>query len=230
MAEFNEIPNRETINASEKRVEAITTENTIDSARKAAFVLTSFGFERLKNKAFNELLFDKNDDAEVSKGSFGLPIFTNLEIQGGSYQFFNDETQRNEINSYSGLQLDTVLMTVTMSKNIITTQVQGRNGTVKEYTSDGDFEIDVRGVLIGDGQNNYPELEVEELVRLLTVPDTLTVTSDFLSRFSSISPAGIEGIDKVVVTDFSFPQKEGYRNAQLFQFKLLSNAPIQLTI
>jgi hypothetical protein len=117
-----------------------------------------------------------------------------------------------------------------MAKNIVTTQIQGRNGTIKEYVSDGDFEIDVRGVIVGDGQNEYPSLDVEELVRLLTVPDTLTVTSDFLSRFSSISPLGIEGIDNVVITDFSLPQREGFRNAQLFQFKMLSNEPIELTI
>lgn len=227
MAEFNRIPKKETI-ASEGVEPQIDRAALITQNRAIEYTLKGFGLKKLQAAFFK--VDEETSDAKVSEGSFGLPVFTNLEIQGGSYQFFNDETQRNEINNYSGVTLDTVLMTVTMSKNIITTQVQGRNGTVKEYTSDGDFEIDVRGVLIGDGQNNYPSLEVEELVRLLTVPDTLTVTSDFLTRFSSISPKGIEGIDKVVVTDFSLPQKEGYRNAQLFQFKMLSNEPIQLTI
>jgi hypothetical protein len=211
-----------------------TTQPQIDRAavikenKSAAFIVRGFGLQRLQTKFFN--VDEELSDAEVSKGNFGLPVFTNLEIEGGSYQFFNEDTQQNEINTYAGVTLDTVLMTVSMAKNIVTTQIQGRNGTIKEYVSDGDFEIDVRGVIVGDGQNEYPSLDVEELVRLLTVPDTLTVTSDFLSRFSSISPLGIEGIDNVVITDFSLPQREGFRNAQLFQFKMLSNEPIELTI
>ena len=227
MAEFNTIPEKETIKG--KNVTAsLTGADVIKQQTAAQYIVRGFALQRLQTKFFN--VTEENTDEVVGKGNFGLPIFTNLEFEGGSYQFYNEDTERDEILSYAGITLDTVLMTVSMNKNIIKTAVQGRNGTVKEYSNDGDFEIDVRGVIVGDGQNVYPSLEVEELVRMLTVTDTLSINSDFLSRFSSISPTGIEGISDVVIESFTLPQREGFRNAQLFQFKMISNTPIELTI
>jgi hypothetical protein len=202
----------------------------INRNKTAEFIIKGFALQALQTKFFKvESQFSDNEitstDAPPPEASFGQAVFTNLEFAGGSFQ-----TLDGDVIAYQPLRLDTVLMSVSMPKNIVTTAIQGRSGTVKEYASDGDFEINVQGVLVGEGQNEYPSTEVEILNALLTVPERLEVTSEFLDRFGVISPTGMPGINEVVITDFAFQQQEGYRNVQLFNFKMLSDTPIELTI
>ena len=65
---------------------------------------------------------------------------------------------------------------------------------------------------------------------LFSVPDSLQVTSEFLNHFGVISPTGLSGIDEDVITDYNFPQQEGFRNQQLFNCKMISDTPIELII
>ena len=157
---------------------AITEADNIQAKTKQAFILAGFNLQRLKPNEFQvlRLLRQDSDNELVSnkippEQSFGLPIFTNLEFEAGSFQ-----TLDGDIIEFQELRLDSVLMTVTMSKNIVKTAIQGKSGTVKEYVSDGDFEIDVRGVLVGNGHNVYPEDETERLTNLLTIPEKLKIT------------------------------------------------------
>ncbi len=146
-----------------------------------------------------------------------------LYDDGDQYIFMDNQT-------YEQLNIDTVLMTVSQTKNIIRTQIQGKSGTIKEYVSDGDFEIDVAGIIVSEGENTYPVEEVEALMQLFSIPDSLRVTSEFLNHFFVASPKGISGIDEVVITDFNFPQQEGIRNSQNFTCKMISDIPIELII
>lgn len=122
--------------------------------------------------------------------------------------------------TFSGLRIDTVLFQVAQSKNIVKTAVQGFNGTVKEYTSDGDFEINVAGSIVGENPNEYPETDVQTLIKLLSIPEPLEITSEFLGFF---------GITTVVVESFAFQQNAGFRNVQPFTIRMLSDRPIELT-
>lgn len=201
------------------------------------------------------LLFRKrftNDDLPIKTSVLGTDVYTNLTFQGGSFLPLGEFAPIN----YGALEIDTILMTVSQAKNIVTTQIQGKTGTFKEYINDGDFQIDVRGLLVGSEPNIYPTEQVEALVRLFSVPDTLRVTSEFLSHFGLLSPsaplaadttrqeaslgiftpnsappvAGLSGIDDVVIVDYSFPQLEGFRNQQPFTCKMVSDTPIELLI
>ena len=154
-----------------------------------------------------------------------LPVFTNLIFEPDRFQELD-----GQVISYEGLRLDAVLMEVSMQKNIIKNEVQGLNGTVKTYISDGDYNISVRGAITSGKAEVYPKEDVEQLQRLFTVPQAITVTSNFLTSFGSIQTKGISGISKVVVESFSFPQSEGFRDVQLFTCNLLSDTPIELTI
>jgi hypothetical protein len=232
MPEINNIPsNEENISQAPKNYN-IDTARLAASNKEAEYIIRGFALQRLQTKFFK--VGDQRSDKKVSEGDFGLPVFSNLKFGNIIFEVPDDnaetELKTAPIN-LQGITLDTVLMTVSMNKNIVKTAVQGRNGTVKEYISDGDFEIDVKGVIVGEGQNEYPGLDVEELIRVCTAPVTLKIEeSDFLTRFNSINPNEVEGISEVVITDFVLPQREGFRNAQLFQFKMLSNTPIELTI
>ncbi len=144
----------------------------------------------------------------------GTPVFSNLEFPAGNYK-----TLDGDIISFDGLVIDTVLFSIQQSKNIVTTPVQGKNGTQKEYVSDGDYNITVDGVLVGGFSNVYPEVDVNTLKEIVKVPETLKIISEFLDHFE---------INDVVITNFDFPQLSGSRNIQNFKLNLLSDTPIEL--
>jgi len=153
---------------------------------------------------------------------FGSLVFANLVFPAQNVT----DLEGNTI-SLPRARLDGVLMTVTQTKNIVTTPTQGRNGTVKEYISEGDFSISINGVIAGsdflgfkvsDG-NVYPEASVNEMIQIVRAPARLKVVSEFLDLF---------GISEVVVTDYDFPQTRGTRDNQLFTMQLLSDEPLEL--
>ena len=164
-------------------------------------------------------------EIKVKNSILGTEVFTNLTFQSGTFIPLGGGLPI----AYAGITIDSVLMTVSQPKNVIITPIQGKSGTFKEYVSDGDFQIDVKGMLISK-DNVYPEFTVETLMTIFSIPDSLQVTSEFLSHFGVVSPKGLSGIDEVVITDFSFPQEEGFRNQQLFTCKMISDSPIELTI
>ena len=96
----------------------------------------------------NPLPFDlENSDSvflnpDLQRSTFGTPIFSNLILGDPDNESNNTYTDfdGNLIN-YPTLRIDTVMFVVNLSKNIIKTATQGRNGTIKEYVSDGAFEI-----------------------------------------------------------------------------------------
>lgn len=113
---------------------------------------------------------------------------------------------------------DTVLFNVNQTKNIVKTALQGRNGTIKEYISDGDYVIDVKAALVSQNRE-YPEDAVRNLVAMLQLPFAIEVTSPLLQLF---------GVYSIVVEDYSFPTQAGFTNTQLVEMNCVSDSPIEL--
>lgn len=176
------------------------------------FTFTGAGLALLKPKLFS--ITDVQEDEPSRNSYFGTPVYSNIEIRPFQYQTLSGET----ISIQNGIVIDHVLINVSQTKNIVTTPIQGRNGTVKEYISDGDYQIEITGTISSD-TNNYPETDVNELVQILRAPVAINIISEFLNWFD---------IHSVVVTDYSFPQTEGVRNVQEFSINLLSDVPVEL--
>ncbi|GAB3194717.1 hypothetical protein ABID22_000130 [Pontibacter aydingkolensis] len=116
--------------------------------------------------------------------------------------------------------LDTVLVEISSSKNIVQTAINGMHGTVKEYISNGDYEVTISGAIVSKGKG-FPAEEVRTLNNILHAPIAIKVESELLSLFS---------IYNLVVTSDSFPSREGYTNTQLFSFNALSDEPLELKL
>jgi Domain of unknown function (DUF6046) len=135
----------------------------------------------------------------------GTPVFSDLVL-----------SDKRGVEVYLG----EALVNVSQVKNVIATPVVGRNGTIKEYVSDGDFVIKIQGVLVSNN-SLYPKEAFSDLLELLQTPDVIAVTSWFLQQF---------GIFNLVVTDYACPQAEGFENVQPFEISALSDAPIELVL
>lgn len=153
-------------------------------------------------------------DAALYLSSLGTPVYSDLDISGGTYT--DGDTQR----TYPALRFATVLFFVNMSKSIVVTNIQGRNGSVKEYISDDDYQITIQGTIVGS-QNTYPKESVDALKRVLDAPVALKVNSWYLNQL---------GIHSVVVKDYSLPQVAGRNNQQEFSISCLSDTPVILQI
>lgn len=192
---------------------------------KLKFILKGAAVDATKGILYRKREFDEDIPLD-GRSMLGTEVFTNLTFKAGSFIPLGGGVPI----AYEKLRLDTVLMTVSQTKNIIRTPIQGKSGTIKEYVADGDFEIDVSGIIVSEGENTYPTDEVEALMELFSIPDSLKITSEFLDHFGVIVPKGMAGISEVVITNFNFPQTKGMRNSQLFTCKMISDTPIELII
>lgn len=110
------------------------------------------------------------------------------------------------------LEVDNAIVSVSQQKQIVTTQVVGRRGTVKEYICDGDYAVNISvGIQpIEDGtiKDEYPIDGVRELRKFLTESESLRVQSTFLDLWE---------ITRIVVKSFNATQAtaSNYQQVQI---------------
>jgi hypothetical protein len=149
--------------------------------------------------------YNTTSDGDLSN-RFGLPIRGDLKLRG-----------YHSTDEY--YHLTDVLCAVTQTKNIVTTAVQGRNGTVKEFVSDGDYQISVVGRIVSAEADMFPFDEVTRFLALLKRQEPLEVVSPFVQLF---------GVYELVVTSYTLAQEEGMENVQTFSFDAVSETPVDL--
>ena len=154
------------------------------------------------------------EKAQKGDSYLNTPIMDNLVITAGKYT----DLEGNEID-YDEVVINTVLFEVTLPKNIIKTQIQGRNGTVKEYVSDADFQINCRG-MISQKTNAFPLFPVRDFKFAMEAPQQLKVTSQFLNQAFDIYD--------IVIESYNVSQTEGTRNEVPFTFTASSDVALGL--
>ena len=160
---------------------------------------------------------DADESAPVGFSSLGTPIFSNLIFPAGSYKD-EDGVQID----FEELVLNIVLFDVSQSKEIIKTPITGKRGNIKEYISDGDYTINIKGVLTSENPNAYPWDAVRKLKKIVEVPRHLEIVSKLLND--------VHNINYIVIESYSFPMNEGVQDAQYFDISAVSDDPIVLTI
>jgi hypothetical protein len=130
----------------------------------------------------------------------GTPIFMPLEIDG--YRMPNEP-----------------IITVTQTKLIVKTVVQGIKGTVKEEISMGDYNINIKGIIVNEESDEFPGDDVRRIRSLVEKTGALPVKSPFLSLF---------GIDRIVIEQSTFQGIEGHQSQQAYQLMAVSDRPLEL--
>ena len=171
--------------------------------RNIDYVIQQFG---LGNVSIKYDLDGGNIPSSNITSYLGTPVFGAVVLR---YEPFNLE-----------IGLRTVLCEVSMTKNIVKTPMQGVDGTIKEYISDGDYSVTIKGAIVSN-DNSLPEEGIKLLHQLCLVKDDIAVENEFLQLFD---------IYNIVIESYSFPEQEGYLNMQLFELQCISDKPIQLII
>ena len=177
------------------------------------FILNSFGLQAKSGVYVLPAATER--DEPVGSSLLGNPVMDNLNIEAGTYR------QDGRLISYSAISIDSVVFVVSQTKEIVITKVAGRAGSVKEYISEGDYQIQIQGAIVSPHQGVYPQDEVDNFIQVLKSPVALGVVSKFLQLFN---------INDLVITDYGLPQQKGYENVQLFQINALSDIAIELEL
>lgn len=183
-------------------------------------ILKGAGLAYLKPKFFNidlETVARENETYDLTTqigydkiGMLGLPVWDTVTLIAEPYTT-NDGTV---ISQPTGLTLDIALCEISNDRNIVKTKIAGANGTVKEYMSDGDYSINIKGSLVSKYSNMPPIDELNTFNILITHPEALTVRSNFLDYFD---------IQKLVIERPVIKQREGMRNVVDFELQCLSD-------
>lgn len=188
-------------------------------AKTGAFVLTTGALN-----AANPPIYDDGYLYVVPAGAFGLPIFDVLYFKAKSWT-------DNQGNNYtigdgtSQYMVSTCLITVSQDRNIVRTPVQGRDGTVKEYISDGDFEINIKGMLASNHRDIFPqgnrlvqggtyEMGMQTLQDFRFCKESISVSSNILNYFN---------IRDIVIQSMKYTQQEGDRSIVPFEIQAYSD-------
>ena len=156
---------------------------------------------------------------EVSdvKSALGLPVYSNLIIEEGNYE----DLDGNVINfAPGGFRIDSIVMVVSLSKNIVKTGVIDRAGTVKEHIAQGDYIISATATVVGE-KGTRPDEQVRAIREILEVPQALNVTSIFLQALE---------ITQIVIESADVAQRKGSQNIIDITFTASSDEPLEIEL
>lgn len=192
--------------------------------------LTDLLKEYTENKILN--VFDENKysknivqrgfvipDSELPTsyvGPLGTKVVSDVTLVGGTYY----DPLLNTNITFKTLTYPAVIMMATKAHKIIQTEIQGRDGTVKEYIGQDDTHITIEGIITGPN-GVYPRDAVADLDAWHRAPITKGIVGNFISNL---------GITNVVSTDCVFMQEEGGYSYQKFTLNLISDVPVELKL
>lgn len=155
-------------------------------------------------------------DKALYLSTLGTPVYTDLTFDQIRYS----TTGSNQTKVVPAITLQTVLMTISLPKNIIETAIQGADGTVPEYIGMGDYQITINGIIVGSN-GHYPRDEVAALKKMFDAPRAIPVVSWYLQNLD---------IYDVIVKDYAFDQEPGGYSQQNFTVNCRSYFPVELLI
>lgn len=160
----------------------------------------------------NVQVYDNEEDATV-KGALGNPIFMPLKLERTTYQIQRgNETKAVTIGE---MLLPIAILELSRVKNMAMTEVEGLDGTIKEYGSKGDWHVTVRGMLYNDN-DTYPEKELKHLLEFDDCPVAVEVACDLFSY---------TGIKKLTLNSIRIVPTPEFEDMQAFEIDAVQDAP-----
>jgi len=161
---------------------------------KALNIIVTQNFNDKKSDIISTFATAHTSDNFIRKSKLGNPVYSEVVIKK-SQDIVVDSDSFSSEKGY--IRFDTCIVTVNQQRNIIKTPIQGRNGTVKEYISDGDYSINIKGSILGDGADKLPEKIIKDAHTLFIEPNELWLECEFLRYF---------GIQYCVIESYNIDQ------------------------
>lgn len=125
------------------------------------------------------------------------------------------------LSADGGLTINDCLVGISNSKNVVTTPISGRNGTIKEYINRGDYQISISGMIMSNTFNLFPTERVRKFIRICEKEEAISFSNAFANHYN---------ITSVVVMDYKLSEKKATRNGVPFSLSLISDDPIEIKV
>lgn len=169
-----------------------------------------------KNPFAGQVQSSGRDQTTFALSPLGTQVMQEVVFQSVSYTDRNTGRQRKT----AGIKFINILISVSQQKKIITTEIPGRDGTIKEYIGMDDYEITFNGTING-ANGHHPADEIIALKDMLIPYLPTPVVNTYLNNL---------GIFHIVVKDFSLDQEAGGYSKQAFTIQALSDADVILQV
>lgn len=177
------------------------------------FALQHIQIIQPKREEFNIPDNQNPPDPQLYLSLLGTKVLVDLTFQGQTYQ-----NELGQTFTFPDITLETVLLSINQTKNIVKTSIQGRRGTIKEYIGLGDYELNINLIIAG-ANGVYPKSDVQDMITMLECPDPITVTSWYLAMFKIFS---------VVINSYDHNQDEGQYSRQAISITASSDDEVNL--
>ncbi len=139
-----------------------------------------------------------------------------ITFSKGSYQ----GKKEGQIINFNEVNLYTALISVSQAKMIVKTDIQGRDGKVKEFIGLDDYNISIDGTITG-ANGVTPINEILDLKAMLDAPIPISIVCPFLNQL---------GIHEVIIEAYTLPQESGGISYQTYNISASSHTPTILRI
>lgn len=153
----------------------------------------------------------------IGLSQLGTPVYDSIVIPAVTYDNTNGKTITTP-----PLTLIDALINVSLQRNISVTKIVGRSGSVKEFISNGDYEINVNGRIVSPIQAE-PTGELYIFNQIMRIEKEIPAYSKYLFTTYGIT-------DIVIVGKPTIQQVEGSRNTYNYSFRALSYEEIELEV
>lgn len=130
------------------------------------------------------------------------------------YGAISAETESFETSLVCFIDL-TASVSVQSSKNLILSQVQGRDYTRKELISGGDLTFQISGRIVSDTAGVYPENDVKKFIQIMQHGGIINVNHLFFKQFN---------VNRIIVKEYSMGNSD-CKNMQPYSFSCVAVEP-----
>lgn len=147
----------------------------------------------------------KGKDYGTSSNLAGMPLFQPLLFIGE--------------DGMEDLLLESAVMDLSRTKNIVSTVIQGRDTSVDEFINNSDWQINVGGMLCAN-EPRYPLDEVLEFEKYMDLNRPIKIEHELLNAL---------GVYEIVILSEKLSKNPSV-NLQVYQFSAKSTKPLPLII
>lgn len=163
---------------------------------------------------YDDVLWDEN-----SSESYSIKKKSTLEKlwnPGNEIEHTVQSHKADPFDTKTVFHIDlTPKVSMSSSKNVILTPVQGRDYTRKELVSGGDLTYSVNGSIVSDEPGVYPAEAVKRFMKIMQYNGVVNV--NFISF-------GLLGVTRIIIKDFSLGAVEN-KNVQPYSFTCVAVEP-----
>lgn len=154
---------------------------------------------------------------QKTENIYGEPLYSQSDLMGR--QVFCPVTI--EFNGVD-YEFPFCVIGITRSKTVVMTEMTELNGTVKEIISNKDFDIDIKGFLIGD-YDQFPDDKLQMLNNVFEYNQTVRLKSAFSDIF-------LHANDNVLILKMDVPPKPKVIGVRDFSLTMVSDGIFTLYV